>query len=347
MKKNQICDFFHCEQSTMAYIYLQFYVIYKIFSVNNTFLKEFIMLKVAIAGSGPAGYTAAVYAARANLEPVLFTGSTPGGLLTQTTDIENYPGFEKAVNGFELMMKFQKQAETFGTNIKNESVTKAELRDGGPHILQAGENKYEVESFIIATGAAPRWLGLESEEKLKNKGVSACATCDGAFFKDLPIVVIGGGDSAMEEAIFLTKFASSVTVIHRRDELRASKIMGDRAKANSKIEFAWDSVVTEILGKNAVEGVKIKNVKSGQSSEIKCKGYFAALGHVPNTKIFSKYIDTDDKGFIKLKGKSSFTSMDGVFAAGDCADPVYRQAVTAAGMGCRAAIDTERWLDLK
>jgi thioredoxin reductase (NADPH) len=303
------------------------------------------MEKVVIIGCGAAGLTAAIYAARANLAPVVVTGSLPGGLLTQTTDVENYPGFPEAVNGFDLMFKFQQQAERFGTKMVNDTVVKVELVDGGPHKLELGSGEViETAALIIATGASPRWLGLPSEDRLKNHGVSACATCDGAFYRDVPVVVIGGGDTAMEEASFLTKFASKVTVIHRRDELRASKIMADRALNNDKIEFCWDSVVEEVLGETAVEGIRVKNLKTGESAVIDCVGYFAALGHVPSTQIFAGVIDMDDKGFIILKNNSSYTNIAGVFGAGDCADSVYRQAVTAAGMGCKAAIDAERWL---
>ena len=303
------------------------------------------MEKIVIIGCGAAGLTAAIYAARANLEPVVITGSLPGGLLTQTTDVENYPGFPEAVNGFELMFKFQQQAERFGTRMVNDTVTNAELIDGGPHKLTLGSGEViETKALIIATGASPRWLGLESEDRLKNHGVSACATCDGAFYRDVPVVVIGGGDTAMEEAGFLTKFASKVTVIHRRDELRASKIMAERALANDKIEFCWDSAVEEVLGKDSVEGIRIKNLKTGDTTVIDCEGYFAALGHVPSTQIFAGVIDMDDKGFINLKEGSSYTNIAGVFGAGDCADAVYRQAITASGMGCKAAIDAERWL---
>ena len=303
------------------------------------------MEKVVIIGCGAAGLTAAIYAARANLEPVVITGSLPGGLLTQTTDVENYPGFPDAVNGFDLMFKFQQQAERFGTRMVNDTVTKAELIDGGPHKLTLGSGEVlETKVLIIATGASPRWLGLASEDRLKNHGVSACATCDGAFYRDVPVVVIGGGDTAMEEANFLTKFASKVTVIHRRDELRASKIMAERALSNDKIEFCWDSVVEEVLGEDSVEGIRVKNLKTGKESIIDCVGYFSALGHVPSTQIFAGVIDMDDKGFIILKNGSSYTNIAGVFGAGDCADAVYRQAITASGMGCKAAIDAERWL---
>ncbi len=303
------------------------------------------MQKIVIIGSGAAGLTAAVYASRADLEPLLISGQLPGGLLTQTSDVENYPGFPEAVNGFELMSKFQQQAERFGTTIKSDTVNKVELKPGGPHTLHLASGEIvKTKALIIATGASPRWLGLESEERLKNKGVSACATCDGAFFRGVPVVVAGGGDTAMEEALFLTKFASKVTVVHRRDELRASKIMGDRAMDNPKIEFCWSSQVIEIIGDEEVEKVKIKNLKDQSESIIEAKGFFSALGHIPNTDIFHG-IETDKAGFIKLQNCTSYTNIDGVFAAGDCADHIYRQAVTAAGMGCKAAIDAERWLE--
>ncbi|MCP4180243.1 MAG: thioredoxin-disulfide reductase [bacterium] len=304
------------------------------------------MENVVIVGTGPAGYTAAIYCARADLKPIIISGELPGGLLTQTTDIENFPGFPEAVNGFELMDKMQKQAESFGTTLKYDSVESVEFKNGGPQILklESGE-EITAKAVIIATGSSPRWMGLESEKRLQTKGVSACATCDGAFYRDVPVVVVGGGDSAMEEAMFLTKFASKVTVVHRRDELRASKIMATRALANKKIEFAWNSTVVEVLGADKVEGVKIKNVKSGEESIIECDGYFAALGHVPNTQVFTSAVKADDKGFILLKDQSSYTDIEGVFAAGDCADNTYKQAISAAGMGCRAAIDAERWLE--
>ena len=303
------------------------------------------MEKLVIIGSGAAGLTAAIYASRSNLEPVVISGIMPGGLLTQTSDVENYPGFPEAINGFELMMKFQEQAERFGTRIMNENVSKAEFSAGGTQkIFLSSGDTVEAAAVIIATGASPRWMDLESEQRLKNKGVSACATCDGAFFRGMEVVVIGGGDTAMEEALFLTNFATQVTVIHRRSELRASKIMADRALAHPKIKFVWNSVVTEVLGQNEVEGVKVQDVINNTSSTIPCKGYFAALGHVPNTQLFKEFIELNEAGYIKLLGSSSYTTMEGVFAAGDCADHVYRQAITAAGMGCKAAIDAERWL---
>ncbi len=303
------------------------------------------MENIIIIGTGPAGLTAAVYAARANFAPVIIAGHLPGGLLTQTTEVENFPGFPDGVQGFELMMKCQQQAEKFGGRIVYELVQNVELKDGGPHKVKftSGETM-ECKALIIATGSSPRWLGLQSEQRLKNHGVSACATCDGAFYRDVPVVVIGGGDSAMEEALFLTRFASEVIVVHRRDELRASKIMADRAQANPKIRFVLSSVIDEILGSEEVEGIRVEDLKTGCCSDIPCKAVFTALGHDPNTAIFKGKLDLDGKGFIQLQGQTSNTSVEGVFAAGDCADNVYRQAINAAGMGCRAAIDAERWL---
>ena len=306
------------------------------------------MRDIVIVGGGSAGLTAAIYSARANLKPLLVAGPLPGGLLTQTSDVENYPGFPEAINGFELMYKFQQQAERFGSETVNETIVDAKLKDGGPHTLKLGNGDIiEAEALIIATGSSPRWMGLEGERKFANKGVSACATCDGAFFKGVPVVVVGGGDTAMEEANFLTRFASKVYIVHRRDSFRASKIMADRAIKNPKIEIVWNSQVIEIFGGNDVDGVKVKNLVSGEIRSIDCKGYFAALGHDPNTQIFKGQIEMDQAGFIELKENSSRTSLAGVFAAGDCADHVYQQAVTAAGMGCRAAIDASRWLEAK
>ena len=304
--------------------------------------------KLVIVGSGPAGYTAAIYAARANLNPLLYSGMLPGGLLTQTTEGENFPGFPESVLGFDLVTAMQAQAERFGTRIEYDAVEKFELTDGGIQklILPSGD-VVETEALIIATGASPRYLGLPNEERLRNHGVSACATCDGAFFKDVPVVVVGGGDSAMEEATFLTRFASKVYVVHRRDELRASPIMAERARANPKIEFVWSSVVEDILGQESVEGIRVKSLKTGATSEIACKGYFAALGHIPNTAPFKEFIQLDEHGFVVLSGDSSRTTLAGVFAAGDCADPHYRQAITAAGMGCKAGMDAERYLESK
>ena len=304
------------------------------------------MEKLIVIGCGAAGMTAALYAARANLEPLVLTGPLPGGLLTQTSDVENYPGFPEAVNGYELMFKFQQQAEKFGARIENEKVEKVQLRPGGPqHLVLEGGRELECQALIIATGASPRWLGLDGEKKFLNKGVSACATCDGAFYRNVPVTVVGGGDSAMEEANFLTHFASEVHLVHRRDAFRASKIMVDRAENNPKIIFHLNSNVIDIIGENDVSGVIIKNSVTGEESKIDCKGYFAALGHIPSTALFKGILDMNEAGYLTLQGQSSRTSMEGVFAAGDCADPVYRQAIHAAGMGCAAAIDAERWLN--
>lgn len=305
------------------------------------------MENLIILGNGPAGLTAAIYASRANLDPVVYTGNVPGGQLTQTTEVENYPGYPEGVQGFDMMEEFKKQAERFGTRMKSGIVKKAELTDGGPQKLTFSDGEtVETQALIISTGATPRTLGLESEEKLKNKGVSFCATCDGAFFRDVPIVVVGGGDSAVEEALFLTRFGSKVYVIHRRDELRASKIMQERAFKNDKVEFVWDSVVEEILGvdEDKVTGVKLKNVKTEELSDLECGAVFIAIGHVPNTSLFKDQLELDENGYIVYDGVTSKTNVEGVFVAGDCADHIYQQAVTAAGMGCRAAIDAERWL---
>lgn len=302
------------------------------------------MENVIIIGSGPAGYTAAIYAGRAKLNPLLLTGSLVGGQLTQTSEIENFPGFPEGIQGFDLMANMKAQAERFDTRIENTSVTGVELTSNGTQKVMCGEMVYESKTVIIATGAAPRWLGIPSEQRLMAKGVTACATCDGFFYRNLPVVVIGGGDTAMEEALFLTRFASSVTVIHRRDALRASKIMSERALNHPKISFQWDSVVEEVLGEREVEGVRIKNLKTNEEKTVECKGFFVALGHIPNTTAFKGAIEMNEAGYIQLKNDTSATSIAGVFAAGDCADAHYRQAVTAAGMGCKAAIEVERYL---
>lgn len=302
------------------------------------------MEKVVIIGTGPAGFTAGIYCARADLKPLILSGKLPGGLLTQTTDIENFPGFS-AVNGFELMTMMQKQAEKCGAKIVFETAKSVDFKNGKPHILELeGGNKIVTATVIIATGSNPRWMGLDSEKRLANKGVSACATCDGAFFRNVPVVVVGGGDTAMEEALFLTRFASKVTIIHRRNEFRASKIMVTRVRDNSKVSFALDSQVIDVLGEKEVEGVKVKNLRSGVITTIECKGYFSALGHIPATEIFRNHIEMDGNGYILLKENTSQTNIGGVFAAGDCTDNRYRQAITAAGMGCKAAIDAEHWL---
>ncbi|MBQ7394568.1 MAG: thioredoxin-disulfide reductase [Lentisphaeria bacterium] len=300
---------------------------------------------LVIIGSGPAGWTAGIYAARANLNPLLLAGLMPGGLLMQTSEVENFPGFPKGINGFELMDNMQQQAERFQTRVEYDVAEVVRLTDGGKHYIKtAGGLEIEAKAVIISTGASPRWLGIPSEAKYRNHGVSACATCDGAFYKDVPVIVVGGGDSAMEEALFLTRFASKVYVVHRRHELRASRIMAERAMQHPKIEFVWDSVVDEITGDDSVRAVRVKNLLTNDLREIPCEGVFAALGHVPNTELFKEYLPLDEKGYIVLSGATSHTGLKGVFAAGDCADPHYRQAITAAAMGCRAAIDAERYL---
>lgn len=305
--------------------------------------------KVIIIGSGPAGFTAAIYAGRANLSPLLFEGSQPGGQLTITTEVENYPGFPDGVMGPEMMDLFRKQAEKFGTVCLTKDITKVDFT-AKPFKIWAGDELYTTDAVIIATGANAKLLNIESEKKYFGYGVSACATCDGFFFKGLEVAIVGGGDTALEEAIFLTKFASKVTLIHRRNELRASKIMRERAQQNPKISFLWDSVVEEVLGKEeagrkSMTGLKIKNVKTNTVTEMKAEGLFIAIGHEPNTSIFKGQVDMYDNGYIKLIGKGTATNIPGVFAAGDVADSIYRQAVTAAGSGCAAAIDVERFLE--
>ncbi len=303
--------------------------------------------RLVIIGCGPAGLTAAIYAARASLSPLVISGQLPGGLLTQTSEVENFPGFEDGVNGYELMDKIDKQAKKFGARVVFDQVSSVGFTDGGVQTLKLMSGKeIEADAVIIAAGATPRWLGLESEERLKNRGVSACATCDGAFYRNMDVAVAGGGDSAMEEANFLTKFASKVYLIHRRDEFRASQIMVERVKNNPKIEIITNAVIDEILGEKEVEGIAYHDVKTMEKHEIACKGFFAALGHSPATQLYKDFVETDSKGYIVLK-KGSQTSLKGVFAAGDCADPVYRQAIHAAGMGCAAGMDAVRYLEEK
>ncbi len=298
---------------------------------------------VIILGSGPAGLTAAIYAARADLKPLVIEGSQPGGQLTITTDVENYPGFEQPIMGPELMDVMKKQAARFGTEFDFATVERVEL-DGPVKTLHADGRTFRTRSLIVATGATARWLGLPSEENLKGHGVSACATCDGFFFRDQVIVVVGGGDTALEEATFLTKFGSVVHLVHRRDHLRASKAMQDRAFKNPKIKFIWNTVVEHVEGEKKVSGVRLRDVVTGQERTLECSGLFIAIGHTPNTEIFKGQLDMDENGYLIVEAGSSKTNIAGVFAAGDVADHVYRQAVTAAGMGCMAALDAERYL---
>ena len=307
--------------------------------------KKTMAEKVIIIGSGPAGLTAAIYAARANLNPLMFEGSQAGGQLMLTTEVENFPGFPDGILGPDLMDQMRKQAERFDTRIETVDVTRVDF-SSRPFKVWVGADEHHAEAVIISTGASARWLDLPGEERLRGRGVSACATCDGFFFRDRAIVVVGGGDSAMEEAMFLTKFASKVTIIHRRDQFRASAIMARRALEHPKIEVVWDTVVEEMYGGDELTGIRMRNVKTDMVSEMATDGLFVAIGHTPNTEIFQGQLDMDEVGYLILRGDgSTATSVDGVFAAGDVADSTYRQAVTAAGTGCQAAIDVERWLD--
>ncbi len=297
---------------------------------------------VIILGSGPAGLTAALYTARADLQPLLLKGVDAGGQLMLTTEVENFPGFPDAVLGPDLMERMEKQAARFDAELRHESATRVDLSQR-PFRVWSGDEELRARTLIISTGASARWLGVPGEERLRGRGVSACATCDGFFFRDQELVMVGGGDSAMEEATFLTRFASKVTIVHRRDEFRASKIMQDRVFANEKIDVVWDSTIEEVLGGDAVTGVRVRNVKTGQTSDLPAGGVFVAIGHSPNTELFEGQLELEN-GYIKVHEPTTRTSVEGVFAAGDVVDHIYRQAITAAGMGCQAALDAERFL---
>ena len=301
--------------------------------------------EVVILGSGPAGLTAAVYTARANLSPVLIDGSQPGGQLTLTTEVENFPGFPKGIMGPQLIQDMRAQAERFGTQFRQGHVTQVDLNASPFRLTIDGEDTVETKTLIISTGASANLLGLPSESRLMGHGVSTCATCDGFFFRGKDIAVIGGGDSAVEEANFLTKFASKVTLVHRRDKLRASKIMQDRAMSNEKIAFQWNSQLEEVLGDDVVTGIRVRNTQTHQTEDISLSGVFVAIGHTPNTSLFTGQLDMDEQGYIRTQPNRSTTNIPGVFAAGDVQDSRYRQAITAAGSGCMAALDAERYLE--
>tara|TARA_B110000881_G_scaffold181308_1_gene167629 strand:- start:19 stop:933 length:915 start_codon:yes stop_codon:yes gene_type:complete len=303
------------------------------------------MDEIAIIGSGPAGYTAGIYAGRASLKPILFEGLESGGQLMLTTDVENYPGFQDGIMGPELMQVFKKQAQRFGTEIKTETVDSIEEIDGG-FLLKTSKETYKFKTVVISTGASAKWLGVKGEKELQGYGVSACATCDAFFFKELEVIVIGGGDSAMEEALFLTKFAKKVYVVHRRDSFRASKIMQDRVMEHEKINVLWNKEITEIKGDKKVSSVTIKDLKEKTEEDMAVDGVFVAIGHTPNVSFLDGMLELDEKGYVKTGFTTdTSTSVPGIFASGDVADSVYRQAITAAGTGCQAAIDAERWLD--
>ena len=305
------------------------------------------MENIIILGTGCAGFTAGIYTARANLNPLILEGKQPGGQLTTTSEVENFPGFPEGVDGFSLMDQLRKQALKFGAKVENAFIDRVDF-SGKTKLLFSGERKFEAKAVIIATGAAPRLLGIPGEQEMYGgKGVTTCATCDGAFYRNMDVVVIGGGDSACEEALFLTRFCRKVTLVHRRDELRASRIMAERTIAHEKIDLLWDSAVEEVLAdeEGKARAIRVKNLKTNQESELACKGVFIAIGHIPNTQAFQGILELDENGYLVPEKNSMVkTSLDGVYVAGDCADHVYRQAITAAGMGCQAAIEAERWL---
>ncbi|MEM1214832.1 MAG: thioredoxin-disulfide reductase [Bacteroidota bacterium] len=304
--------------------------------------------KCIIIGSGPAGYTAAVYAARANLKPLLFTGEEPGGQLMITTDVENYPGYPEGVMGPQMMEDFRKQAERFGTRVKMEMITKVDFSGPTHKIWTEGGDEYHADSIIISTGASAKWLGLESEKKYMNQGVSACAVCDGFFFKGQDLAIVGAGDTAAEEALYLSKLGTTVHMLVRRDQMRASKIMQDRVKQTENIQIHWNTEAQEILGDDSgVTGVRVINNQTQETSTLAVKGFFVAIGHKPNTDIFKDWLDSDEAGYLVTHPKSTHTNIEGVFASGDAQDNIYRQAVTAAGTGCMAALDAERYLTEK
>ncbi|HEU0110229.1 MAG TPA: thioredoxin-disulfide reductase [Flavisolibacter sp.] len=309
--------------------------------------KETEKVNLLIIGSGPAGYTAAIYASRANLKPLLYQGIQPGGQLTITTDVENYPGFPDGIQGPELMVHFEKQAQRMGADIRYGLATKVDFSSQPYKVWIDDEKLIEAQSVIISTGASAKWLGIESEQRLNGYGVSACAVCDGFFFRGKEVAIVGAGDTAAEEALYLSKLCSTVHMLVRRDEMRASKVMQDRVKNTGNIKIYWNSETDEIIGEKTVEGVRIKNNKTGETTEVPIKGFFVAIGHTPNSEIFKGFLDMDEAGYIKTIPGSSKTNIEGVFASGDVQDKIYRQAVTAAGSGCMAALDAERYLSEK